>query len=258
MGSTKKLTSVLPAMVLAATVALPGMAGAADLLEPPVVEVPEVVTEAKSGWYLRGDITYDFQEIDRVHAFTNQPTSFRSQEIDDSFDLGIGIGYQITDYFRVDATLEYVFDAEFHGTFDCAAVGCPAAGITNERADVSQLRLMANAYADLGTFNGITPYVGAGIGGTYVSVENYRQDFAVPPQSPRHKDEDSWRFTYALHAGFSYALTHNVKLDLGYSYVNAEGGAFAGYSTDTAINDPQIYDEGIDSHVIRAGLRYSW
>ena len=58
MGSTKKLTSMVA--VLAASIALPGVANAADLLEPPVVEVPEVVTQAKGGWYIRGDISLRF------------------------------------------------------------------------------------------------------------------------------------------------------------------------------------------------------
>lgn len=244
----------MPAL-LATAIILPASANAADLLEPAVIEVPEVVTEAKSGWYLRGDITYDFQEIDDAYAFTNVPTGFRTTDLDDAFDLGIGVGYQITDYFRVDATLEYVFEADFNGTFDCGAC---AGGVTNESAKVSQLRLLANAYADLGTFNGITPYLGVGIGGTHVEVTDYTQSSAVPPQSPRHRNEDSWRFTYALHAGLSYAISHNVKFDLGYSYADTEGGPFAGYSLDTNISDPQIYDEGIESHIIRAGLRYSW
>ncbi|MGI9353742.1 MAG: outer membrane beta-barrel protein [Rhizobiaceae bacterium] len=253
MGSTKKLTSIVA--VLAASIALPGAANAADLLEPPVIEVPEVVTKSKSGWYIRGDISYDFEDIDDPYALTNVPTRFRSADIDESFNLGVGIGYQVSEWFRVDATLEYVFGADFHGTFDC---GVCAGGITNETAELSKLRLLANAYADLGTFGGLTPYVGVGIGGTYLQVEDYTQDFAVPPQNPRHRDEESWRFTYALHAGFSYAMTHNVTLDLGYTYANMEGGAFAGYSIDTNISQPQIYDEGIENHVIRAGLRYHW
>ncbi|MDD9908865.1 MAG: porin family protein [Ahrensia sp.] len=252
MSSTMKLTSM--AAVLAASIALPGTASAADLLEPPVIEVPEVVT-VKKGWYIRGDISYDSEDIDSPYAFTNVPTPFRSAEIDDSYNIGVGIGYQVKDYFRVDATLEYVFGTDFHGTFDC---GVCAGGLTQETAEISKLRLLANAYVDLGTFSGLTPYVGVGIGGTYLSVEDYTQSFAVPPQSPRHKDHESWRFTYAFHAGLSYELTHALTFDLGYTYARMEDGGFAGYSIDTNISQPQIYDEGIDNHVIRAGLRYHW
>ncbi len=253
MSSTKKSTSM--AALLVASFALPGAANAADLLEPPVVEVPEVVTQAKSGWYLRGDISYDFEEVNDPYAFTAVPTPFRSSDIDESFNLGIGIGYQVNEWFRVDGTMEYVFGADFHGTFDC---GVCVGGITNETAEISKLRLLANAYVDLGTFGGLTPYVGAGIGGTYVSVEDYTQDFAVPPQDPRHHDESNWRFTYALHAGLSYAVSSELSLDLGYTYANMSDGGFAGYSIDTNISQPQIYDEGFENHVFRAGLRYHW
>ncbi len=48
--------------------------------------------------------------------------------------------------------------------------------MTAEKATVSTLKLMANAYVDLGHFNGLTPYVGAGIGGAYVTYKDYMQD----------------------------------------------------------------------------------
>ena len=65
MGSTKKMMAILPAAVLAAAIAQTGSASAADLLvDPPVYEAPEIVTKAAGGWYLRGDITYDFHEVD--------------------------------------------------------------------------------------------------------------------------------------------------------------------------------------------------
>ncbi len=50
--------------------------------------------------------------------------------------------------------------------------------------------LLANAYVDLGTYGYITPYVGAGIGGTYVKWDKLRNTScadngrgAIPPSN---------------------------------------------------------------------------
>ena len=54
-------------------------------------------------------------------------------------------------------------------------------------------------------------------------------------------------------AGFSYDLTYNTKLDLGYTYSRIEGGDMFQWLDRSGT---QGYDTGFDSHVVRAGLRY--
>ena len=129
MGSLKTLSSI-GAALLACTALASGAAFAADYIpEPPIIEAPEIITPvAKGGWYLRGDITYDYQNIESGHFSVPGGTEvdFASTEADEAFNIGVGIGYQINDYFRVDATAEYVFEADFRGT----TVGfCDAAAI---------------------------------------------------------------------------------------------------------------------------------
>lgn len=262
MGSTMKLSSILPATALVAGFAAAGTAGAADLLEPPILEVPEVITQT-GGWYLRGDITYDFSEVEQPRYYVNGPNGtptelrFKSYDLEDAFNIGAGIGYQINDWSRVDLTGEYVFDAEFDGST------CSTITICTDKSSVSKFKLLANAYVDLGTFGGINPYVGAGIGGTYVMWDDLTNVNGSPPAVGGgtfiHPGESSWRFTWALHAGVAYEIAHNVKLDLGYSYTRIEGGDF--FRTATAFtgnNGVQGYDDGFNDHVLRAGIRYSW
>lgn len=158
-----------------------GTAAAADLLPPPpIVEAPEVVVK-KSGWYLRGDISYDFQEVHDTHFTLNGQTYH--PDLDDAFNIGLGVGYQVTDNFRVDLTGEYVFGA--HYGFQTGGNGGPCGGVTphptatyncasTERSEVSKFKLLGNAYYDIGHFGGFTPYVGAGIGGAYVKYDDLR------------------------------------------------------------------------------------
>lgn len=272
MGSTKKLLAIMPAAVMAATVA--NSAFAADLLVEPPIEAPEIVTHSSGGWYLRGDITYDIHELEGAHYTTGWGnTSFATTEVDNAFDIGVGIGYQINENFRVDLTGEYVFGAEFRGTTrgycDYAAyangdLNCSSVDV----AEFDALKLLANAYVELGNYSGFTPYLGAGIGGAYVTWDDLRSTNTctwsgatncpggVAGSTTTYATQggtESWRFAWAFHAGFAYDLTHNVKLDLGYSYSRIEGGDMFQWAN---IGGTQGYDEGIDSHVIKAGIRY--
>ena len=247
MSSTKKLKAIVPAALLAATVAHSGLANAADLLvDPPVYEAPEIVTHSSGGWYLRGDITYDFNEVQNptyrnTAAWGVGNTAFTSHETEDAFDVGLGVGYQVNDYFRVDLTAEYVFESEFTATS-----GCPVTCAAVDNSSFTTWKLLGNAYADLGNYSGFTPYVGAGLGGAYVSWD----DLTGAGTEPGVAD---WRFAWALHAGVSYDIVENLKLDVGYTYSHIHGGK----SFDSQGATPNVFnDEGITSHVLRAGLRY--
>lgn len=280
MNSAKRMTKLIPALalVLATGVATTNVAQAADLLEQPVYAPPEVeVQSSKSGWYLRGDITYDFRESEGMYDNTFAEP-YDSVELDDSWDLGIGVGYQVNDYFRADLTAEYVFSSDFtasNATGDQGVCNKEDALDTEEciytdRGSVSTLKVLANAYADLGSFAGFTPYVGAGIGGAYVMYDDYTHNHLyyaagdcpgcpvigddTDVNNAERKGEDSWRFAWALHAGASYQLKHNVALDFGYSYSRIEGGVS---HIDTRRNQ-QITDDGFTDHVLRAGVRYSF
>jgi opacity protein-like surface antigen len=135
--------------------------------------------------------------------------------------LGGGIGYQVDDHFRVDLTGDYWFDSDFRGSTSGICGGAPCTSI--DTSSVNAFLLLANAYVDLGTYNGITPYIGAGIGGAHVDWDNLRNE--IPGQPPvEHEGAANWRFAYAVMAGASYCLTDKLKLDAGYRYSRIEGG----------------------------------
>src|SRR5690348_11554130 len=75
---------------------LSAQAYAADLAEPaPAPEVVEPVV-ATGGWYLRKDISYDFMNSDGVeYKRGNDKANFTNVDLDDTGNLGFGVGYQI-------------------------------------------------------------------------------------------------------------------------------------------------------------------
>jgi len=98
---------------------------------------------------------------------------------------------------------------------------------------------MANAYVDLGTVNGFTPYVGGGIGAARVKYgdlfnnQTCSDPAAIVPggsgancsdNDSIHAGETTTRFAYSLHAGASYDVNCRTKIDAGYSYTHIKGG----------------------------------
>lgn len=227
---------ITTASMAAIAIAAAGSASAADLDQ--IIYSPQVnrtvPVEIGNGWYLRGDIGYSF-ETDGEDA-----DGLTASELDSEWSGGIGVGYQFTDFFRGDLTADYS-EGEFDGS----------AGAISGTSDLETIGLMANAYIDLGTFVGITPYIGAGAGVT-------RTEFGPADLSPAGigtiDGETDWRFTYALMAGASYDLTSNLKLDVGYRFTDVAGGdLYSGEILGAAVDGD---DDGFTKHEVRAGLRY--
>ncbi|PTE06683.1 outer membrane protein [Mesorhizobium helmanticense] len=235
---------------------LAGVAGpvlAADFVEPPVVEqAPAPVYEQPTdvgGWYIRGDIDYHWSDFRGADYITYGPppgtNSFSSGDLKGAFSIGGGVGYKMNNHFRTDLTADYWFNSDFDGaTTD---------GVTTstEVSKMSALLLLANAYVDIGTWQGITPYVGAGIGGARVKWDNVRD----PNTTEFNPGTSNWRFAYALMAGASYCLTDKVILDAGYRFSHIQGGRMFEY--DVSSSGPG-FDSGFNTHEVRGGLRYQF
>ncbi|MBB4102008.1 outer membrane protein [Allorhizobium borbori] len=238
---------------------------AADLYQPapPVLNAPEVVVNDASGWYLRGDVGYSFNKLRGANFFQGSNslvTDFTTASLKDSFIVGAGVGYQINSYLRSDLTFDYLGKSDFNGSTKGggAAFGaCVGPCTSSDRSSMNAYSLMANAYVDLGTYGGFTPYVGAGLGGSYVKWDKLRNTACADDGSgcdptQEHGGKGGWRFTYALMAGASYDLTCNIKADAGYRFRHIEGGDMFGYKA----NGGPGYDKGINSHELRIGARY--
>lgn len=229
---------------------------AADVIEAPVEPAPVVVEHAPvaaSGWYLRGDIDYHWSDVDDIEYITYTPPgtgAFTSTELDGSWSIGGGVGYRMNDYLRADLTVDYLADADFTGSTSGTCGGLPCTSV--DSSSYSALLVLANAYVDLGTYGGFTPYIGAGIGGAHVSWDDLNN--SVGGVVTTHGGASNWRFAYALHAGTSYCISDNLDLDVGYRYSHIEGGRMFEFAP---IAGPG-FDDGIDNHEVRAGLRYKF
>lgn len=250
----KKIVAIASAM-FAFGAQFGAQANAADLYEP--VPAPQAIEQpvmaSANGWYLRGDMSYDITNMKGAHYFADDSGdlyNFKSAGLNNTGNLGVGVGYQVNDYFRVDKTFDYMFKSQFRGstTGICETTGqrCTSKDVSH----FSAYSLMANAYVDIYKWGMVTPYVGFGLGGTYVmwdKLNNTNDDGSFD-----HQGRKSWRFTYAVMAGASIDVTCQVKADVGYRYRNVASGDMFGFSTGAGPG----YDKGFDIHEFRTGVRY--
>lgn len=259
------------ALTSVAVAALAFPAAAADIQEPaPIIEAPapQPIYEAPAevgGWYIRGDVGYhqsDVDDIEYINYGAPGATGELRGDLDSGFGVGGGIGYQVNNNLRVDLTADHWFKSDFKGS--SAGVWNNAGTLTpyttTDESSVSTWLLLANAYVDLGTWHGITPYVGAGIGGAHVKWDNLKNTEGPTGPNPgnviEHGGASSWRFAAAVMAGASYCLTKNMKLDAGYRYSRIQGGKMFDYASGG--NNGPGYDGGFDTHEGRLGLRYQF
>jgi opacity protein-like surface antigen len=251
------------ALALAAFASIPLASAVAADYDPPVYvdQAPDYVpVEVGSGWYLRGDVSYLAQKSFKNGDFTFPATVNASRSFDDSenaYFASIGIGYHFNDYLRADLNLGYLpgNKASF-GYDDSAAVALPTLP-TQGSGSLQNYGIsgMLNGYVDLGTYVGITPYVGAGIGLVRSSrkLSAIYVDNNVPTNSFSVQDNHTqYSLAYTLNAGLAYQVTKNVSVDLGYQYFSAPS---AEYVTAESLTSYPV-KKGINNHQIKLGLRY--
>ena len=227
-----RLHTAFGAATLAACALLPATpaARAADLgpmFAPSMEEaVPAQPMEFGTGWYLRGDASFGSEDRPKLDTFNNTPR-FDANASASAYGFGLGAGYKFTSFFRADVTADYLEPLTYKANMPCGSL-CNI----NLRTDVQRWDALVNGYADLGTWHGITPYVGAGVGvsGSYRdgSVSYNGGDLPTAFTDPSSgtltnrglHGRDDVQFAWAAMAGFSYALDPHLLLDVGYRYLD--------------------------------------
>jgi opacity protein-like surface antigen len=240
--------------------------------EPPYLED----LEAGTNWYLRGDIGYDTANADFTRTWSTQ-TDITGEQTGESWSFGAGVGYNFG-LVRTDVTIDMIGEMDATGArAESTCDGFTGSCSTTESTAISAIPILANAYIDLGTWGGFTPYIGAGLGAAMVTYDDWTtretcvttagqtcpaiHANTAPSTTVRsftNEGSSNWYFAYALMAGTSYALSDVFALDLGYRYLGiADGAAVAGYKYNNAGSDLGVIKaKGRNLQDVRLGLRY--
>ena len=256
------------ALILATLVATGASSAAfgADLLPPPPpLEMAPPPMDFGGGWYLRGDVGVGANQLSDFRS-TLAPvnaagggapaiaTAYTS--IGDSALFGAGVGYQFNHWLRADVSGEYRTSAAYRAgetyTQSCPGDFCLDAYTSNNQTTL----FLANGYFDLGTWRGVTPYVGAGIGAAFhtfggISDLGIGQGYST--------DRSQTNFAWAVMGGLAFNVTPNLKIDLGYRYVDMgrlTSNPIACTQLSGCFFETQSYHSA--SHDVRLGFRYAF
>jgi len=181
-----------------------------------------------SGPYLRMDVGYGLT----INPDGN--TSAGAMTGEDVGNLGVfggGFGYRFDQNFRADLTVDYRPDADVDAT---------TSGGTAIASEVNGMAAMVNGYYDLGTFDGFTPYLGAGIGIARLETKDQTGTTAEGDTS------SNLAWAIMLGAAIDVGLGNTTTADLGYRFISL--GEFKQ-------QDGTTYDD-LMVHEMRAGLRH--
>ena len=236
--------------------------------------------EFGSGWYLRGDISYNFDGRNQNERVTLPAASATlDADYDDAVGVGVGFGSYLTSNFRVEANLASIFDSSFSGTnattFGGIDTGAGNAVVTTGgtrevNAEYSTATLMVSGNLDLGRFGAFTPYIGAGAGIARIEYSETETLTCTPfsttvscssgpvggpgeeVTSTSTNNEAQWTYAYQLTAGTAVALNERTSLDVSYSFTQIGDGDTINYADGTAIDQ-----DGVRLHQVKAGVRYN-
>jgi opacity protein-like surface antigen len=169
----------------------------------------------------------------------------------------------------MDVTGEYRSRVQFSGT-DYANInfggglGILPIGDTY-RGGYSSWVGMINAYADLGTWWCITPFVGVGIGGAYNTFSGFSDVTTINlgggTTSGLYQAQSASKLdlAWALHAGLAYRVNQNMTVELAYRYLNLGTGVTgSGASFDGSVTNGRPFQfHDLTSHDIRLGVRWT-
>ncbi|MER9307604.1 porin family protein [Mesorhizobium sp. M0293] len=247
------------ALALGALALLPLTPVHAADYDPPIYvdQAPDYVpVEVGSGWYLRGDVSYLAQKSFKNDNFAFTPASFSDKE--DPIFASVGFGYHFNDYLRADLNLGYLPGNKIGVGYDDSAIVIAPDTATVASSSLKNYAFsgMLNGYVDLGTYVGITPYLGAGIG-VVRSKRSLSASYFTDNSDPSddfvlNDSKTQYSLAYTLNAGLAYQVSKNVSVDLGYQYFSAPD---AEYVTAESLTSFPVH-KGISNHQVKLGLRY--
>jgi opacity protein-like surface antigen len=133
---------------------------------------------------------------------------------------------------------------------------------------------LVNGYVNLGSYWGISPFVGAGVGFADNSVSGFTDQgiaaayYFDSPAGGYFSDHSKTSFAWALMAGFDFNINPNLKLEMGYRYLNygsmetggshclagVGGGTFSAQNCSGGVSNYLVSRNTLASNDFRIGL----
>ena len=278
----RSLKCLVPVIILGSALSIPALAADLGTLASPQQQLPDQQMEFGNSWYLRGDIGAVLESNPKISNDLNLISDSARKA---NYSVDLGFGYKLNSWLRVD-----IF-AEQRNTKTRSGVGgsfsCPTGSVINpgglttsltySNCDVNGFgklahwNALANVYADLGNWGGVTPYIGFGAGLSHSTVTGYTTatlhtggaaynpvvvdaltgvSTTYPSYGATASGKAKNQLAWNVMAGIGYALTDHAIVDVGYRFLN-----LGGY-TGIADHNGNVIKHPLTSHEVRMGVRY--
>ncbi|MHB1399323.1 MAG: outer membrane protein [Trichloromonadaceae bacterium] len=193
--------------------------------------------------YIGGNISYTAPQ-DADFEYKSVPFELKS-----SYDNGIGFGLvfgkSYNNNLRIEGELGYR-----NNDLD-AFVDNDTGEILGAAGDITALSFLFNTYYDIANPSRFTPYLGAGLGGAYVSLDARTVD---PEFGDIVFSDEALAFAYQLGTGVACKLNRLLTLDLGYRYFSTAKLKFK----DQDPSGDNSFETDYSAHNIALGLRLAF
>ncbi len=214
---------------------------------PELTHTPDMLPDISGGpgFYVRADVggTKPHAGSIRTSGPLVPSGTEATGKTDPSFLIGAGAGYRISDWLRVEATLDHAFAASI--TADSSCPGCLFS--SRLTTDFSQTVGLGSVFLDLPGIWRVNPYVGASLGLAFLDVGS--ATLTAGPYELSHKGTSSWNLAWGGSVGALVDLGHGVSADLGYRYLD-----YANSDLSLKTGGASARARDVQSHAIRLGL----
>lgn len=162
--------------------------------------------EGLYGWYEAGPALV---ENAKIRDFFDEDVTGNRVKFDTGFHFGLGIGREITDYFRVE--LESGFNYNSLKSIDAA---------TASSGNIYRVPVMGNMVLQYPNRTRITPVIGAGVGAHWLALDAQNIELESTVLDDR---SNTWVFGYQGYGGLRYEFNERMNIGVSYHYSVADG-----------------------------------
>ena len=163
----------------------------------------------EDAFYLKGNVGWN-----KMRDSTIRGSKFKCKA-ENSFLLGLGVGYYLMDNVRFDLMFDHFFDPEMKHSFS----GASNKYSSKIKGEINALTI--NGYVDLFDVSIAKIFAGAGVGMAQVKDKftlTSSPNDGTPAETSSISSKKANNFTYALHLGASMEFAPGVNGDLSYSW----------------------------------------
>ena len=171
------------------------------------------------------------------------------------FGLSLGNDFSYSTSLPIRAEVEYVYhgDAKF-GKGPSVITSAAPARVASHSFNIKAHTLMVNGFYDFNIDSIITPYVGGGLGVSYMKTDYKAHINGNGAPTNVKVSNNNWNFAWNIGGGAVYQFTEAMAVDVGYRYYDLGTAEPGSVNTSDYRGSPKA---DYTAHELSVGLRFT-